>query len=215
MWGTKLPAVLASLHCLDWMHISNFGCQKVFIFKFLFGCLGEVAAHDYSRFVPKKATDAAKSFKTNMGKTQQQHRSWKKSALVTVVVRSAGRHQLGNKLTTGTGWEGGVGGWDKWLRKLQITSKSSKKCQTQNERSKQKAGEEEKIIGRESSRCVSGCSPATTSRQEHHFQFLSSSQQTVILWHISPLSGLSFFPPVPFGCCPSLTGLTEWSKTSH
>lgn len=82
----------------------------------------------------------------------------------------------------------------------------------QNERSKQKAAKEEKIIGRESTRCVSGCSPATRSQQEHHFQCLNSSQETVTLWHISPLSGLSF--SLLIGCRSSLTALPVTEKVS-
>lgn len=102
--------------------------------------------------------------------------------------RSAGRRQLGNKLATDTGWEGwggvgwGRGGLDKWLRKLQIISKSSKNVSAKWAEQTEGRGRKEqkrKIIGRESSRCVSGCSPATGSRQEHHFQFLNSSQQTL------------------------------------
>lgn len=82
----------------------------------------------------------------------------------------------------------------------------------QDEQSKKKAGEEKKrkgkIIGRQSSRCVLGCSPGTGSRQEHHFQFLNSSQQTQSFsGTLSPLSVCSFFPRLVFiGHCSTLSG---------
>lgn len=146
------------------------------------------------------------SFKTDMRKTRQQHRSWK----------SRTGQCCGEVSTTPPAWK--HTDYRLWLGRKGGKISGSENCRSlpsqakmsaQNERSKQKAGEEEKIIGQESSRCVSGCSPATRSWQEHHFQFLNSSQQTVIVWHISPLSGLSFFPHM---FCPSLTGLPVAEK---
>lgn len=103
------------------------------------------------------------------------------STRVTVVLEVC-RTPSARKQTGYRHWLGGMGGLDKWLRKLQITSKSSQNVSAKWAEQTEGRGRKEekrKIIGRESSRCVTGCSPATGSRQEHHFQFLNSSQQTL------------------------------------
>lgn len=103
------------------------------------------------------------------------------STRVTVVLEVC-RTPSARKQTGYRHWLGGMGGLDKWLRKLQITSKSSQNVSAKWAEQTEGRGRKEekrKIIGRESSRCVTGCSPATGSRQEHNFQFLNSSQQTL------------------------------------
>lgn len=196
MWGTKHPARISfsALPRLNpWLDVRrNLGDIYIQLPVWLLGhSWRKLQLVIWADLLPKKVTDAAKSFKSDMRKTRQQHHTRK--IHIGHFCGEVGRTLPANKLTTDTGWKeegGGEISGSENCRSLPSRAKVS----VQNERSKQKAGEEEKIIGRESSRCVSGCSPATRSRQEHHFQFLNSSQQTVIPWHISPRSALSFFP---------------------